>query len=174
MNRDLSILKVYGRPLQTTNLAATNSGGQLEQKNAANRSCCTDVTKVWISSGLHTFLRVRGSLGGLTLLAGLLWTYFQACGQMGTGNVVGDGRDAGDRAVRFGPWRISTRKTKRARRFAKRKLGPTRPGRNASDSTSIRGIVSDRARRLAAVDEWEQGRMAEIHAEDERRRHEHR
>jgi hypothetical protein len=28
--------------------------------------------------------------------------------------------------------------------------------------------------RLAAVDEWEQGRVAEIHAEGERRRHEHR
>lgn len=28
--------------------------------------------------------------------------------------------------------------------------------------------------RLAAVDEWEQGRHAEIHAEGERRRHEHR
>jgi hypothetical protein len=28
--------------------------------------------------------------------------------------------------------------------------------------------------RLAAVDEWEQGRMAEIRAEGERRRHEHR
>jgi hypothetical protein len=28
--------------------------------------------------------------------------------------------------------------------------------------------------RLAGVDEWEQGRVAEIHAEGERRRHEHR
>ena len=28
--------------------------------------------------------------------------------------------------------------------------------------------------RLAAVDEWEQGRVAEIHAEGQRRRHEHR
>jgi hypothetical protein len=28
--------------------------------------------------------------------------------------------------------------------------------------------------RLAAVDAWEQGRVAEIHAEGERRRHEHR
>jgi hypothetical protein len=28
--------------------------------------------------------------------------------------------------------------------------------------------------RLAAVDEWEQGRVVEIHAEGERRRHEHR
>ncbi len=28
--------------------------------------------------------------------------------------------------------------------------------------------------RLAAVDEWEQGRVSEIHAEGERRRHEHR
>ena len=28
--------------------------------------------------------------------------------------------------------------------------------------------------RLVAVDEWEQGRVAEIHAEGERRRHEHR
>ena len=28
--------------------------------------------------------------------------------------------------------------------------------------------------RLAAVDEWEQGRVSEVHAEGERRRHEHR
>ena len=72
-------------------------------------------------------------------------------------------------------WRISTRKPKRAKRFAKRRPGPTRLARNVSGSTSMtrRRFWSSWVA-LAAVDEWEQGRVAEIHAEGERRRHEHR
>src|SRR5271156_4175628 len=46
----------------------------------------------------------------------------------GQGYVVSDGRDGRWRRRTVRSWRISTRKPKRARRFAKRRPGRTRPG----------------------------------------------
>jgi len=55
-----------------------NELGYGSRNKAANRSCRTEVRKARIWSGFQTSRRVRGRLGGLTLLAGLSAMYFQA------------------------------------------------------------------------------------------------
>ena len=93
----------------------------------------------------------------------------------GHGDVGGDGRDAGLPRRMVRPWRISTRKPKRAKRVreAQARANEARQERerhNVDDAASFLVELG----RLAAVDEWEQARVVEIHAEGERRRHEHR
>jgi phosphomevalonate kinase len=63
---------------------------------------------------------------------------------------------------------------------ARKKVRETQAKANEARQERERENVDDAASflvelgRLAAVDEWEQGRVVEIHAEGERRRHEHR
>jgi hypothetical protein len=93
----------------------------------------------------------------------------------GHGDVVGDGRYAGGSHRKVRPMANINSKNE-----ARKKVREARARVNEARQVRERLNVDDAASflvesgRLAAVDEWEQGRVAEIHVEAERRRHEHR
>jgi hypothetical protein len=124
---------------------------------------------------------VAAGSGGAVLMVriGLYWWAVElgndVCGQMGPVDVVGGGREAGRPRHMVGPWRMSTRKPKRAKEFTKRRPGRPRLAWNVSVTTSM---TPRRFWSSWAAWQWStsgsRAGFSRFVQRGERRRHEHR